>query len=61
MRWFVRDADGVFVDLEPGADGLLKSREFPGLWLDPAALFEGDLAGIAAAVAKGVADRDPGG
>ena len=60
VRWFVRDADGVFVDLEPGADGLLKSREFPGLWLDPAALFEGDLAGIAAAVAKGVADRDAG-
>ena len=58
VRWFVRDADGVFVDLEPDADGLLKSRRFPGLWLDPAALFGQDLAGLQAAVAAGVAQRD---
>ena len=58
VRWFVRDADGLFVDLPPDADGLLKSREFPGLWLDPAAFFAEDAAGVEAAVAAGVAGRD---
>ena len=58
VRWFVRDPDGLFVDLEPDADGLLKSRAFPGLWLDPAALFAEDLAALEAAVAAGVAARE---
>ena len=58
LHWFVRDADGLLVDLPPDADGLLKSREFPGLWLDPAAFFAEDAAGIEAAVAAGVAARD---
>ena len=58
VRWFVRDADGVFVDLEPDADGLLKSRRFPGLWLDPAALFDQNLTRLQTAVAAGVAERE---
>ena len=58
VRWFVRDADDVFVDLEPDADGFYKSREFRGLWLDPAAFFAEDAAGIEAAVVAGVAARD---
>ena len=58
VRWFARDADGVFVDLAPGADGCLKSRAFPGLWLDAAAFFAEDAAGLEAAVARGVAARD---
>ena len=57
-RWFARDADGVFVDLPPGPDGVLKSREFPGLWLDVAAFYAEDAAAVEAAVAKGVAARD---
>ena len=57
VHWFVRDAAGAFGRLAPDADGLHKSREFPGLWLDPAALFAEDPAGIEAAVAAGVAAR----
>ena len=60
VRWFARDADGLFVDLAPDADGLLKSREFPGLWLDVAAFYAEDAAAVEAAVVKGVTDRDAG-
>ena len=37
IDWFVAE-DGEFVRFAPGADGLYRSRVFPGLWLDPAAL-----------------------
>ena len=36
--WFVRGRKG-FSPLKPDADGVLRSRAFPGLWLDPAAVF----------------------
>lgn len=61
VRWFVRDEDDLFVDLAPDADGLRKSRTFPGLWLDETALFAEDLAALDAAVAAGVAARDAAG
>ena len=35
------------------ADGLLKSRRFPGLWLDGEALLNGDLPALLAAVERG--------
>lgn len=38
VRWFSRSKRG-FVELRP-TDGLVKSRVFPGLWLDPGSLFE---------------------
>ena len=60
VHWFVRGADGAFAPVEP-ENGLYRSREFPGLWLDAAAFFAEDAAGIEAAVAKGVADRDAAG
>jgi Uma2 family endonuclease len=34
LDWFAA-SDGKFLPLAPDADGLLKSRAFPGLWLDP--------------------------
>lgn len=37
--WFVRGNKG-FAEMKPGPDGLFRSRVFPGLWLDPAGLFE---------------------
>jgi Uma2 family endonuclease len=40
--WFVRDESGTYVELAPDADGLLKSRAFPGLRLDPGAFFRLD-------------------
>jgi Uma2 family endonuclease len=36
--WYTRGRRG-FVELKPGADGILRSRVFPGLWLDPAMIF----------------------
>ncbi|MEM9703617.1 MAG: Uma2 family endonuclease [Planctomycetota bacterium] len=58
VRWFIRDDDQLFVDLAPDADGLYKSRVFPGLWLNAAALFAEDLTALEAAVEVGVAERD---
>jgi len=49
--------NGRYREIAPDEDGLYRSRVFPGLWLDPAALWAGDLAGLATAVQKGVARR----
>jgi Uma2 family endonuclease len=38
--------DGKYQRLAPSADGILRSITFPGLWLDPATLFRGDLAAL---------------
>ncbi len=40
--WFIRGEAGTYVEREADADGLLKSRVFPGLWLDPEAFFRLD-------------------
>ncbi|HQU44432.1 MAG TPA: Uma2 family endonuclease, partial [Pirellulales bacterium] len=37
VRWFVAER-GQFVPVSAGADGIFRSRSFPGLWLDAAAL-----------------------
>ena len=42
LDWFVHRG-GRYEPLATGADGLLRSEVFPGLWLDPAALLAGDL------------------
>ena len=39
VHWFVRRG-AKFVDSHPDFDGIMKSRAFPGLWLDPDAVFE---------------------
>jgi len=54
IRWFVR-REGRFVDMAPGPDGVFRSEVFPGLWLDPRALFFGDLDGIIAVLEQGLA------
>ena len=53
VNWFVL-REGRYEPLAPGADGLLRSEVFPGLWLDPAALLRGDLATVLAVVRQGV-------
>ena len=37
--WFVRENDR-FVEMPPDKDGILRSKLFGGLWLDPAALLQ---------------------
>ena len=55
VRWMAL-VDDRFQPLAPDpADGLLMSRLFPGLWLDPAALLAGDLPKLLAAVDRGCA------
>lgn len=45
--------------IEPDADAIIRSRFFPGLWLDTAALVRHDLAGLLAVVQQGIASRKP--
>jgi Uma2 family endonuclease len=57
IDWFVLDA-GTYQPLAPDADGLLKSRIFPGLWLDAEALLTGDLARALARLHDGLATAE---
>jgi hypothetical protein len=53
IDWFTLRG-GKYGRLQPGPDGLYRSKVFPGLWLDPQALMNGNLPGVAAAVQQGV-------
>jgi Uma2 family endonuclease len=53
VDWFVLEGDR-YRPLAPGADGLFKSTIFPGLWLDAAAVVQGDLARMLSVVAEGL-------
>jgi Uma2 family endonuclease len=53
LDWFVFK-DGEFEPLTPDAEGILKSRVFPGLWLDVAALLDDKLAQVLAVLDRGV-------
>ena len=44
--------------LDPGADGIIRSRCFPGLWLDPAALWRNDLTRLLAILQQGIATAE---
>ena len=57
LDWFVL-RHGGYQPLAPGADGLLRSEVFPGLWLDRAALLRGDLATVLAVVQLGLASPE---
>lgn len=65
LAWIVEESrvvwwelrEGAFVELAPDADGLLKSRVFPGLWLDTAALVRGDVRQVLDALQRGLAER----
>ncbi len=53
VDWFVR-RDGRYEVLAPSLSGVLRSKCFPGLWLDVAALLERDIARVHAKVSEGV-------
>src|SRR5262249_37402415 len=52
VDWFVL-REGEYERLEPAADGILRSKVFSGLWLDPAALTSGDSAKVLAVLQRG--------
>jgi Uma2 family endonuclease len=49
--------EGAYVSLPPDRRGILKSEVFPGLWLDPAALIDGDMPRVLDVLRKGLASR----
>lgn len=50
--------DGSYEMLEPGADGVYRSREFPGLWLNAAAFWAGDGKALLATLNDGLASPE---
>ena len=57
-RWFARDATGRLAEVPPDADGVYRSRAFPGLWLDTAALVRGHTGRVLDVLAAGLATAD---
>src|ERR1043166_5848255 len=55
--WELRE--GEYHEIAPDADGLLKSRVFPGLWLDGAALLCGDVKVVLATLRRGLESAAP--
>ncbi len=54
VRWHRRGPAG-FERFGPGKDGIHRSQCFPGLWLDAAALLQGDMQRVFAVVQEGLA------
>jgi len=57
VDWFVL-CSGRYEVLEADENGIYRSTVFPGLWLDPAALFAGDIAGVLAVLREGIASPE---
>jgi hypothetical protein len=54
VHWFIRRGSH-FESILPGPDGVFRSEVFPGLWLDPHALFAEDLDRLIAVLDQGLA------
>ena len=57
IDWFVL-REGEFQKLVPDADGILRSQQFPGLWLDAAAMTSGNLKRVIQVVQQGLASAE---
>lgn len=57
IKWFVL-REGVYESREPDENGILRNEIFPGLWLQPAALWAGDLATMLAILQEGLASPE---
>ena len=53
-------SEGEYQEIAPDADGLVKSRVFPGLWLDTTALLRGDMKAVLTAVRRGIDSPEHG-
>ena len=53
IHWFAME-QGDQVELKPRADGIIRSRIFPGLWLDVRALLAGDEDKVSRVLEKGL-------
>jgi Uma2 family endonuclease len=52
--------EGRYRPIPPGPDGILRSRAFPGLWLDVKAALAGDAARVLAVLQRGLASSEHG-
>jgi Uma2 family endonuclease len=57
VYWFALH-EGDYIELQPDEQGILRSEVFPGLWLQPAALWANDLAGLLAVLQQGLASPE---
>lgn len=57
VDWFAL-REGVYAPLVPDVQGILRSAIFPGLWLQPAAIWSSDLATLLAVVQAGIATQE---
>jgi Uma2 family endonuclease len=57
VDWFVL-REGVYTTLRSDAQRVLRSKIFPGLWLDPAAVFSSNLAALLAVLQQGLASPE---
>lgn len=55
--WFLHTGER-FEGVEPDADGLFRSRTFPGLWLDPGALLRHDTGAVRQVLERGLASPE---
>lgn len=55
FNWFRLQAE-EFVLIEPDTDGIIRSRVFPGLWLNVSALLEGKMIEVLNGLQAGIAD-----
>lgn len=54
VAWFIL-RDGQYERLQPASDGVLRSEIFPGLWLQPRAIWDNDLQAMLAVLQQGLA------
>lgn len=57
VDWFALEGSD-YVPMQPGEGGLFRSRVFPGLWLDAAALIRRDLAAVLRVAQQGLASPE---
>jgi|SRR5882672_1646026 len=57
LQWFRLEA-GQYIQLSPDDDGVVRSRMFPGLWLDVEALLKDDMAKVLATLQQGLASSE---
>jgi Uma2 family endonuclease len=57
LQWFRLEA-GQYIQLNPDEDGVIRSRVFPGLWLDITALLKDDMAKVLAVLQQGLASSE---
>ena len=57
LDWFYLQ-NGEYVLLEPDGDGVVKSRVFPGLWLDIQALYTGEMPKVLAVLQQGLNSQE---